>query len=56
MLRAPLLLDALLEELKKRKLPFKLQDQVKELYEVCWREAFKEGAEDALEGETDEQL
>jgi hypothetical protein len=55
-MNAPLLLEALLTELKNRKLPHKIQDQVKELYEITYREAFKEGQRELLEPDPDDEL
>jgi hypothetical protein len=45
-MQAPLLLEKLLDELKKRKMPHLVIDQVKHLYEIAYREAFKEGQDD----------
>lgn len=45
-MKAPLLLEALIKELKDRKLPNKVIEQLKELYEVAWRESFAEGQKD----------
>ena len=55
-MKAPLLLEALLQELKARKIPFKVLDQVKELYEITYREAFAEGTKDALGENEDEDI
>lgn len=55
-MQAPLLLEALLDDLRKRKLPFSVLDKVKQLYEITYREAFHEGQRELLETDDDDGL
>lgn len=53
-MQSPLMLEALMTKLKEKKLPFWLQDEITHLYEITYREAFKEGVKSLTETDDEE--